>query len=423
MINIKKIFPKFKKFIIRFRWLIVIILILALIGSLIIFKPKQQTQYVKASVTRENISETVNESGNIIADSQAEVNSTLEGTVEEIYVINGSYVYSGSPLFKVKSMVSEQAKNNALNTYNQATNTVKQAQETKLTLEAQAKSAKKQMIDAKAAYNVAYIGFRDGLVNPLTGVLYTQFEVNSARAALFAANANFDAAIAKYNGADNTINLAKESEKNALSNYEALLGEVIKSPTNGIVSNLSIAVGDKVTPSNLGVTSKPCLIVADISKLYLQAAFNEIDLPKIKIGQKGYMSFDSIKDKTFEGVINRIDSIGNENQGVVTFNVYIKINNPDTVLNPGMSGDVDIEVEKHENVLTVPSASIKPYQNGKAVQVLELINNEQQLKYLPVEIGIKSIDKTEVVSGLNEGQEIVVSQINNSARSLFSGGN
>ena len=314
-------------------------------------------------------------------------------------------------------------KSNALTSYNNASNAVKQAEEAKLAIEAQLKIAKKQKIDARESFRFASTGFKNGLINPITGVVYSKYEVDSSRAAFTAAEANFDAFFTKYNDADQTINLAKEAEQNALLNYENLLGQIIKSPTNGFVSNLKIAVGDKVTPNTMGAPISPCLIIADTNNLYLEAPFNEIDLPKIKIGQFSSLTFDAAKGKKFNGTINRIDSIGKDTQGVITYNVYIKINNPDDLLKPGMSGDVEVEIEKHEAVLTVPSAAVKHYQNGKAIQVLEIIDNKQELKYLPVEIGLKSIDKTEIINGLSEGQEIVISQINNAARNLFSGGN
>lgn len=90
MLTPKKVFIKTKKFISRFKWLVVMALILAIIGSIFIFRPKQLPQFVKAKVAREDITETVNESGNIVADSQADIYSSSEGIVEQIYIKNGS---------------------------------------------------------------------------------------------------------------------------------------------------------------------------------------------------------------------------------------------------------------------------------------------------------------------------------------------
>src|SRR5665811_2178200 len=89
---------------------------------------------------------------------------------------------------------------------------------------------------------------------------------------------------------------------------------------------------------------------------------------------------------------------------------YIDIQNPDDKLKFDMTVDVDITTNKRENVLTVSNSSIKPYKGGKAVRVVNPKTNEAD--FLPVQVGIKGDQNTEIISGLLEDQKIIASLTN-----------
>ena len=78
-----------------------------------------------------------------------------------------------------------------------------------------------------------------------------------------------------------------------------------------------------------------------------------------------------------------------------------------------------IITEKLTNVLTVPNSAVKPYKGGRAVRVVDK-KSKEGFKYVPVEIGLKGKDKTQILSGIKEGQEVITVVSNEKAKqSLF----
>ena len=93
-----------------------------------------------------------------------------------------------------------------------------------------------------------------------------------------------------------------------------------------------------------------------------------------------------------------------------TYNVVVSIHDADSGIKPGMTADVDIEVDKANDVLSVPNSAVKPYKGGRAVRVID--PKTKELQYIPVQIGIKGESKTQIIKGISEGQEIVTALSN-----------
>jgi trimeric autotransporter adhesin len=88
----------------------------------------------------------------------------------------------------------------------------------------------------------------------------------------------------------------------------------------------------------------------------------------------------------------------------------IDITDPITTIRPGMTANVDISVDRVNNVLTVSNSAVKPYKGGKAVRVYD--PSAKEMKFIPVETGLKGDDKTEIIKGVSEGQEVITSLTN-----------
>jgi len=165
-------------------------------------------------------------------------------------------------------------------------------------------------------------------------------------------------------------------------------------------------------------------IISGQESFTVKLSLNEVDVPKVKTGQKARIFLDAFPDKTFDGRVVSVDEIGANTQGVVTYNVYIAILNFDNKIKPAMTANVDIEVDKAENVLTVPNSAIKPYKGGKAVQFYDHKTNLPV--FVPIKIGVRGIDKTEVVEGVTEGMEVITAlqngQVKRSGSTILGGG-
>jgi multidrug efflux pump subunit AcrA (membrane-fusion protein) len=134
----------------------------------------------------------------------------------------------------------------------------------------------------------------------------------------------------------------------------------------------------------------------------------QTNIAKVKIGQNVAIRPDPYKDKEFEGTVTRVDQLGHNIAGVVTYNVYIQLKNPDELLKPEMTIDGDIITNERKDVLTVPNSAVVLYKGEKTVRVIK----GNSIDYLPVKIGIKGETLTEIVEGVKEGQQIIVALSN-----------
>jgi membrane fusion protein, macrolide-specific efflux system len=149
-----------------------------------------------------------------------------------------------------------------------------------------------------------------------------------------------------------------------------------------------------------------------------------VDIPKIKAGQKAVITLDAFTGKTYVGEVENVDSVGTNNSGVVTYNVYLKFISPPADIKPGMTTTAVITIDRKDNALTVPSAAIQTTNGESLVRVLK----NGQVSQVTVETGISSDSSTEIISGLSEGDTIITSTYSsqsssssNQSTSLFSG--
>lgn len=381
--------------------------------------------YVTQKVERVDIEQLVSETGNVETAGRVDVESTATGIIEEIYVGNNDSVQIGDTLFRVRSTASDQEKASANATYQNAVSALVTARQTKESLDAAMWAKRQAMLNAKNAKN-----YKDNNTkNPSTNSNYTDLEKQSVDDSVVIAEKEFAAAEKKYKEADVAVSAAQAQTTSALLTLQATQDVTVKSPANGTVTNLSYRVGDKVSAGTGGLSSAAALgtggatsalssssggssvlTIANLVNYSIKLAINEVDIPKIKTGQSAEVSLDAFPDRNFDGLITHVDAVGTNNQGVVTYNVVIDITDPITAIRPGMTANVDISVDKVKNVLTVSNSAVKPYKGGKAVRIVD--PSTKEMKFIPVEIGLKGDDKTEIVKGVSEGQEVITSLTN-----------
>lgn len=409
-------------------YLIIVLIIGGLIGWSNYTKANKKTDYITDKITMGTISDFVTESGNVTTEGQANIVSSAEGVVEEIFVENNDQVYAGESLFSVRSTSTDIDKATAQSSYLSAQSNTNAAVQTKNSYGSGVETAKKTLYDAQTSYNNVKRWFIIHATNTATGRKYTQIDVNSAAAALKAAEENLTIAEQKYADADLAIQAAQAAEDVSKQNYDNKNVFTVKAPSSGKVSNISINVGDKVGGTSSSATSVPSMIISKSKVLIFKTMINEIDITKLKVDQPAEITVDAIKNQTFKGKIYQIDEIGTNSAGVISYGVYFSIDNQDTTMRAGMSGSINVEAQKRENVLTAINSAIKPYQGGKAVQILQdktvKGKTTKVLTYIPVKVGLKGLERTEITSGTTIGQEVIVG-LNSvtKAKGLLPGGN
>jgi HlyD family secretion protein len=183
------------------------------------------------------------------------------------------------------------------------------------------------------AYNSAVQAREQALINASTSITNATLSLNQTTAGARAED----------------VASARASLLSAELTYE---NTIVRAPFAGQIGSVSAAVGQQ-TNSQAGIAT---IITKD---KIAQISLNEIDIVNVKLGQSVDLSFDAIPGEKFKGSVSQIDTIGISTSNVVSFAVKISIPNADERIKSGMSVTAEIIIEGKENVLTVPSGTIK----------------------------------------------------------------
>jgi HlyD family secretion protein len=196
-----------------------------------------------------------------------------------------------------------------------------------------------------------------------------------------------------------TQELAVEEKKQALTEAQNdLYNCSVRAPFSGIIASVGVSKGDT---ASTGTTLGSIITKDKIATITL----NEVDIAKIKVGQKVNLTFDALDDLAIEGEVSEVDTLGTVSQGVVSYSVKITFSSDNESIKPGMSITANVIVDSVSDVLTVPSTAVKTM-GGKSY--VEVLNNGVTEKKT-VETGLTDDATTEIKSGLTEGEKVVTS--------------
>lgn len=222
-----------------------------------------------------------------------------------------------------------------------------------------------------------------------------------------------------------TQEIALAQRKNALLDAKEKLADYfLRAPFDSIVAKINIKKSDQ---ANVGVAIATLVTARQLA----ESSLNEVDVAKVKVGEKATLTFDAIEGLSIAGHVAEIDTVGTVTQGVVTYNVKIALDTQDGRIKPGMSVSAAIITDVEQQVLLVPNAAVKSRGALHYVEILEGSGNHQPSgaggvasavppREQPVEIGMANDTSTIITNGLNEGEYIVVRTINPSAPSAAS---
>ena len=356
-----------------------------------------------AKVEKGDLAKSVVATGKVEPITKVEVKSKASGIVKKLLVDAGDRVKKGQLLAQLdKEEISAQ---------------VAQSQAGLQAAEASLKSAEadfeRAKVDAegpdvpilKRAYERATGMAKDGVVST---------------SALEDAQKNYEMALNKQNGAKAQVTVLKAKIAQAAAqvaqdkaNLEQLEEQLsytdIISPIDGVVLSRNVEMGDAVSSILvLGSSATLVMTLGDTSEVYVKGKVDESDIGKVYLGQPARIKVESFKDKSFNGKVTKISPMGVEKDNVTTFEVRVSINNPGGELKAEMTANAEIILEEHKNVLQIPEGSIV-YDNQKkaSVEVPDPKGKEGKRK-VAVNIGISNGAKTELLSGLKEGDQVVL---------------
>ena len=352
---------------------------------------KQETTYLTESVTRGNVEKTVIASGSVESVNEVDVGAQASGKITKLYVKLGQEIKKGEMIADIDSTTQ-------INTLN--------------TKKAALVSYQAQLKAKKTAYDVALSSY-----NRLSK-LYTQKatsldSVNTAKSTLDNAKAEMEAIEANIKQAEIEVNTA-----------ETNVGYTkITAPMDGTVISVPVSEGQTV---NANQTTPTIVTIADLSQMKIKPEISEGDITKVKAGQEVSFTILSDSQTVYHSVIDSVDpantttsdssstsslsSSSSSTTSAIYYYANVLIDNPNRTLRIGMTTENNIKIANAKDVLLVSNMAIQKRDGKSFVNVL---NDKNQPEPREVEIGVQNDFKTEIKSGLNEGEKVIVSQVAN----------
>ena len=358
-----------------------------------------------AKVTRGDVARSVVATGKIQPITKVEVKSKASGIVEKLYVDINNVVHKGQEL----------------------------AQLDQQEILAQVEAQRAQLASAEANVGAYEANIEQDKVNaaaPDLPMYKLTLERNQEMAkegivsqqTLNDANKDYLAALTRRDSSKAQIGvdtaklrqakaLVQQSQASLKQLEEQLSYTTIVAPMDGVILSRDVEIGDAVSSILvLGSTATLVMTEGDVNEVYVQGKVDEADIAHVYLGQPARIKVESFRDRVFNGKVTKISPMGVEKDNVTTFEVRVSINNPSGELKALMTANAEILLDEHKGVLTVPeNAVVYDSQKNASVEIPDKSQKDGQRK-VDVRVGLSNGSVTEIVSGLKEGQEVVLQQ-------------
>ena len=354
-------------------------------------------------VERGDLAKSVVATGKIEPITNVEVKSKASGIVQKLLVDYGDTVKKGQVL-------AELDKQQILAQVNQQKASLEAAEAAARAADADLQHAE---YDAegpdvpllKRAYERAQQMAKDGVVSPSAlDDAQKNYEMALNRQEL--GRANVVSAAAKVKQAQAQVSQARAELAEKEEEYR---NSTIVAPIDGTVLSRDVEVGDAVSSILvLGSSATLVMNLGDTRQVYVKGKVDESDIGKVYLGQPARIKVESYKDKMFGGKVTKISPMGVEKDNVTTFEVRVSIDNAKGELKSQMTANAEIILEEHKGILMLPEAALLYDKDRKAsVEVPDPAAKDGKKK-IEVAVGISNGSKTELLSGLKEGQQVVL---------------
>jgi len=181
----------------------------------------------------------------------------------------------------------------------------------------------------------------------------------------------------------------------------------ITAPRDGLVIDRYVEQGTVISSSrsSFGGEGQPVVTIADMSRLFVNAEVDEADIGRVRVGQKAEIEVDPFPDEVFHGRVTQVYPRGEDVENITIFRVRIEVEDPSEALRPEMTAEASILVDRRAKVLAVPSKAVV---EREGTHFARIVGEDGVLRPTAVRIGLETLDYTEIVSGLSEGQEIAL---------------
>ncbi len=376
----------------------------ALLVGYFVFKQATASIPVRTeTVKRQNIDITVTatSTGTIKSDDEIQIAAQRPGRISALYVEEGDIVKDKDPIAEIDPAEAKINRDLARASYTKARAYLKQMRAANKALSVEVESViegtRATLDDIEEKYR-NYTELREkGFVS--------QMEFNELKSRYEVARTEHEAALARRNtlqAKKQEIAAQQAAVEEAGSNLE--LAELnygysfMNAPSAGVITSRPVTLGQTV------ISGEPLAVLMSTDSLYIEAFVDEADVSKVVLGQSVDITMDAYPDRVFQGEVYRISPVvlGGKLENR-TFEVRTRIREKDVTVKPGMSADVEIVVQSESNVLVVPSQAVIIKEDGRYVYLQE----DNRARLVPVTVGLSDWTNTQVLSGIEEGDEVV----------------
>jgi len=365
---------------------ITVVAVLAVVGFIWRNNKGTDVKFRTDKVVRGDITSTVTASGTVNAVTTVLVGTQVSGTVKEIFVDFNSAVKKNQVIAQIDPATFEAQ--------------VEQARAGLLLAKANLEKSEAMLADSQRSMNRAKELFLKNLI--------ARSDLDTTETNFLSARAQVTASKAQVAQSDATLKTAETNMR-----YTRII-----SPVEGTVVSRNVDVGQTVAAS----FQTPTLftIAQDLTKMQIDTNVDEADIGKVKTEMDVDFTVDAYPETTFKGKVFQVRNAPISVQNVVTYDVVVKVSNPELKLKPGMTANVSIITSTHSNVLKLPKAALRfspgapdktrapRQQKGPGVWVIE--NNSP--KRVAVSTGISDGMHSELLSNeIKEGQEVIVEAV------------
>ncbi len=341
-----------------------------------------------ATVERGNISKTVVATGKIEPLYKAEIKSKIGGLINQLYVEEGDRVTVGQRLVEIipgatpVEMV-------------QARTEVKAAAYDKIVAEKQylrTKELKEQKLISSEKYD------RDKADYDIARV---RFYAAMAQLRVLEQGSNVESLAEGIEISDqDRLEIEKETR-------EAIASMTLIAPISGIVLSRDTDKGSAIIPISSAYGGTVIMILADVSEKHFRGDVDEADIGKVHLGLPVRIYVEAYPDEPFKAELTHISPRGREEEDIINFEIRAIVGDQENRLRVGMSADAELILEEHENVLVIPEGAVI-YEDGKTFVNIQDDSIEEGMRKVEITKGISDGLRTEVLSGLEEGQVVVL---------------
>jgi len=390
------------------KWILIVVVIAAATGGFFYFRHgrAQPVSYNSTAVTHGELTKLVTATGILNPVVNVTVGSQVSGRISKLNVDFNSAVTKGQVIAEIDPA----------------------------TYQATVEQASADLANAKANLELQQVQFQR------SSDLFTNKLISGS---------DYDISLATLHSAEATVKIKQASLSNALVNLNYCK---ILSPVDGVVILRAVELGQTVASS----FNTPTIfqIANDLTKMQIDSSVAEADVGGVVEGQEVTFTVDAYPERTFHGAVTQVRNSPTTVNNVVTYDCVIGVTNADYKLKPGMTANVSIVVAQRENALTIPNGALRfrlpenavvltnstsaqtvPATNGgrnfaggpggrrgggrgrgerpvsHTVYVLTGEGKDAKLQAVQIKTGISDGISTEVLSGLDEGAQVVTGTV------------